>query len=340
MKRRSFVASAFAAGLAARAGGGAVKIAFVGGSHSHAQGKVYVVRRLPDYELVGMWEPDETLRERYRAQGVRPLSLEDILEDPSIDVVAVEGDIPDHAPHARMALEAGKHVHIEKPPALTIEDMRALLRLAASKGRLLQVGYMWRHHPGINAILQAAKKGWLGDVYLVHTVINKSLAPERRATWARFRGGQMFELGCHVIDPLVRLLGRPNRITPYLKKHGDYPDGLADNTLAVFEYSNALGVVMGTALQPNSGRYRSFAVYGTLGTATLRPIEPPALEMDLSKPAGPYPAGPHRVKLPRYERYVQDFAELAAAVRGERSLCVTPAEDLVVQEALLKASGM
>jgi len=337
--RRRFVGAALAAGVAAGAAR-RVRIAFLGGSHSHARGKVEVVSKLPDYELAGMWEPDLALMEGYQARGIKRLSLDDLLEDESVEVIVVESDIPDHAHHARLALEAGKHVHIEKPPALTLEDFRRLLRLAAQKKRLVQVGYMWRYHPGINAIFEAVAKGWLGDVYLVHAVINKSLDPARRPTWARFRGGQMFELGCHVIDPLVRLLGRPNRVTPYLKKHGDYDDNLADNTLAVFEYSKAMGVVMGTALQPNSGRYRTFAVFGANGTATLRPIEPPVLEIDLKRAAGPYPAGPQRVKLPPYERFVDDFIELAAAVRGERTLRVSAAEDLLVQEALLKASGM
>lgn len=62
--------------------------------------------------------------------------------------------------------------------------------------------------------------------------------------------------------------------------------------------------------------------------------------MDLAKAAGPYPKGRHMVDLPPYERYVDDFVELAAAVRGDKPIAVTPQEDLVVQEALIKASGM
>jgi hypothetical protein len=62
--------------------------------------------------------------------------------------------------------------------------------------------------------------------------------------------------------------------------------------------------------------------------------------MDLAKAAGPYPKGPHMVELPEYQRYEDDLVELAAAVRGDRPIAVTQREDLMVQEALIMASGM
>ena len=150
----------------------------------------------------------------------------------------------------------------------------------------------------------------------------------------------MFELGPHVIDPLVRLLGRPNRVSTFLKKHGEFEDTLADNTIAVFEYSGALGLVTGAALADNGSRYRSFEIHGTNGVATLRPIESPQLVFDLVEPAGDFPKGPHNVPLPPYKRYVDDMAALAAAVRGEEPLHVSFDEDIIVQEALIAASGM
>ena len=69
-------------------------------------------------------------------------------------------------------------------------------------------------------------------------------------------------------------------------------------------------------------------------------IEPPALQIDLVEPAGPYRKGVQTVSLPSYKRFEVDFAELAAAVRGERKLNVTLDEEVAVQETLLKACGM
>jgi predicted dehydrogenase len=181
--------------------------------------------------------------------------------------------------------------------------------------------------------------------------MNTWIAPDRRPEWAEFKGGALFELGCHLIDPIVRLLGRPKTVTPFLKqngkavapflkKHGDFADDLADNTVAVFDFGNALGIVSNNTLQPNASPHRSLEILGTNGTAVLKPIEPPALQIDLAEAAGPYTAGSKSVSLPPYRRYVGDFADLAAAVRGERSLYVSLDEELAVQESLMRACEM
>ena len=64
------------------------------------------------------------------------------------------------------------------------------------------------------------------------------------------------------------------------------------------------------------------------------------MTLDLVKAAGPYPKGAQKVPLPAYQRYLGDFAELAAAVRGERPLRVSIDEELLVAETVLRASDM
>ena len=341
MHRRSFLAAGLAVPLAARAAGAeSVRIAFLGASHSHGGGKIRVCQSSADFEIVGLWDADPRVRAEYKGQGIPIVRPKAMLEDDSIDVIAVEGPVADHASEGLRVVRAGKHLHLEKPPALDVESLRDILNVARSKGLVVQQGYMWRYHPGINRILEAARSGWLGDIHLVHATMHKTLGADARPAWAQFRGGHMFELSPHVIDPLVRLLGRPNRVTPFLKKHGEFDDTMADNTAAVFEYSGALGIVVGASLAGNGSRYRSFEVHGTNGVATLRPIEDPQLSFNLVEAAGPYPKGSHKVKLPPYERYVDDMAALAAAVRGEKPIHVSFDEDIVVQEAVIAASGM
>jgi predicted dehydrogenase len=149
----------------------------------------------------------------------------------------------------------------------------------------------------------------------------------------------MFELGCHMIDQLVRLMGAPQKVSTALRTHGQ-PDRLADNTVAVFEFPKALGIVHVNLLHPGAGAHRAFEVVGSNGTIKLWPIEPPTLVVELAKAAGPYKKGPQTVALPAYERYVPEFADLADAVRAGRPLEVTPEEDARVQEWLLKACEM
>ena len=346
MKRRTFLQAALAAPASAMAagacaaepptlGGARLRIGFLGMAHSHAAAKLQVVRESADWELVGVCEEDESVRRRYVAGGVDAVWLERLLEQSQ--VIAVESNVEDHARHAKIALEAGKHIHLEKPPADTLEAFRDLVALAREKNLLVQMGYMWRHHPAINAALDAARKGWLGEVYLVRGVINTHIGPERRPQWGRFRGGTLFELGCHLIDPLVRLLGRPASVTATLKTHGPHQDRLADNTVAVFEFARALGIVSSTTLQPGAPRHRCFEILGANGTAVVRPIEPAELNVDLAKAAGPYRAGVQAVSLPPYRRYVGEFAELADAVRRGAPLAITPEQDLLVHETLMRA---
>ncbi len=340
MNRRMFLFSTLSAPLTLGADEARIKVAFLGGSHSHAQEKVKVVQGSPRYELAGLWEEDPKLRAQYQNAGVPVKSMQEILKDPSIRVIAVESAVQDHAAHARMVLEAGKHVHVEKPPADNLDSFRSLVALAERKRLLMQMGYMWRFNPAINTAVEAARKGWLGKIYLVRGMMNTLIAGERRPEWALLQGGQMFEQGSHLIDPMVRLMGAPEKVTPFLKKHGQFEDKLKDNTVAVFEWAGALGILTSSTLQPGAGSYRSLEILGTNGTATVRPIEPPTLQVDLAQGAGPYRAKSQTVSLAPYRRYVGDFEELSEAIRLQKPLSITPQEDLLVHETLMRACLM
>jgi predicted dehydrogenase len=150
----------------------------------------------------------------------------------------------------------------------------------------------------------------------------------------------LFELGSHLIDPVVRLLGRPGKVTSFLKNHGGPNDALADNTVAVFEYPKTLAIVSSATLQSGAGAHRFFEVQGTNGTALVKPIEPPKLQIDLANAAGPYAKGIQNVPMPEYKRYAPELAELARCARSGQPLSVTPEEDLLVQETLMRACEM
>jgi predicted dehydrogenase len=338
LKRREFLFLAGAA--AARAAEGPIGVGVLGAVHSHAADKLRILRESPDWRLLGVCEDDAGVAARLREDGVPMLSRQALRAHSEIKVIVVESAVRDHARDARDALGAGKHVHLEKPPAVNLRDLLELVELARKSELLFQVGYMWRYHPGICRAMEAARAGWLGDVYLVKAHIGNQLAVGRRSEWAEFRGGVMFELGCHLIDPMVRLLGPPVRVTPFLRRDGAFPDTLNDNTCAVLEWSRALGVVTASTLQVNAQRHRALEIHGTNGCAVVNPLEPARLTIELGKPAGPYAAGAQTIPLPAYRRYEDDFRELAAAVRGQARLRVTLEEEIQVHRALLAAGGM
>ncbi len=336
IERRTFLAAALGAPLQQQ--GAKIRVAFLGASHPHGPVKLQLVREHPAFDLAGVSETDPEHRARQTQAGVPQLSRRQILEDRSIQAILVESRVKDHSADAADALAAGKHVHAEKPPSHDLAGLRRQVEIARRKELHLQQGYMWRHHPGINAALEAARRGWLGEVHFVRGTINTLIAPAERLELARFAGGQMFELGCHLIDPLVRLLGPPTKVTPALKKLG--MDGLADDTVAMFEFPRALATIQTSSLDPGAGRYRAFEILGDNGIAVVRPIEPPVLQIDLAKAAGPYRAGLQTVEMPPYRRYVADLAEFAHAIRTGKPLPIPLEQELAVQQALLAASAM
>lgn len=336
MNRREFLVAWAAAAQPSRR----VRAAFLGLGHSHAPEKLRLVMASPDYEFLGAWEDNAQVRSSYAKQDVRWLEKRQILADPKVEVVFVESDVPRHESLALEAAQAGKHLHIEKPPADNIRGFRAIVDAARRKNLHVQTGYMWRHNPAIVRAIEAAKAGWLGDVYMIHARMNTLIGADRRPEWDLFSGGQMFEQGAHLIDMVVRTLGRPQRITPFLRHDGAFTDKLKDNTAAVLEFPRAMAVITSSVLQPNANAHRALEIMGSKGTAVVRPIEPPSLEIDLAEAAGPYQKGRQKVNLPPYARYVGDIAELARAIRGEAKMSVSLDEELAVQEVLITASQM
>ncbi|MCU0960872.1 MAG: Gfo/Idh/MocA family oxidoreductase [Pirellulaceae bacterium] len=194
MDRRTFVCgvASFALGTGARvrAEGAAsaassrsrLRIGFLGAAYSHAAPKLALLRDHRDFELVGAWDDDPQVRDRLSAQGIPTLSQDEVLS--RSEVIAVESVVRAHARYARIALAAGKHVHLEKPPSVALAEFREVVQLARDKRLVLQGGYQYRHHPGLNAVMEAVREGWLGDIFMVRATMNNQLAVERRAEWA------------------------------------------------------------------------------------------------------------------------------------------------------------
>jgi predicted dehydrogenase len=343
LNRRDFIAAtATALAMSGLARGAEparrIPIGFLGVSYSHGPDKLRLTQKSPDWDLVGVCDDSAAGRQVVDRLGIKRLSQAELFQ--RAEVVAVESDIRDHAAHALLALRAGKHVHLEKPAAATLTELQALITEARERKRLLQTGFMWRFNPGFRVLFEAVRRGWLGEVIQVRAFMGNNLAAARRPEWAEFKGGSMFEQGSHLVDAVVRLLGRPNSVTPFLRRHGQFADALNDNNVAVLQFERATAVISNTALQAAASPQRSFEVTGTNGSALLQPIEPPTLVVDLAQAAGPYQRGPQSVPLPAYERYAADFRELAATVRGEASLSVSLDEELLVGETILRACGM
>jgi predicted dehydrogenase len=320
----------------------ALGIAMLGSTHAHAAGKMEVLQASSAWRVIGAHEPDPAAREAQQANpafaGITWLTREELLSHPEVVAVAVEGDVAENLGLGRAVIGAGKHLHLEKPAGVDLEGPAELFVQAQHAGLIIQLGYMFRYNPAFRFVLEARDKGWLGDIFFVRGRMSTGLGLDRRPPMARFAGGMMFELGCHLLDFVVRLLGAPAAVQGFLRHDLPVADGLADNTLAVFSYAQAMAVLETAAMESDPFPVRRLEVYGTEGSVVIQPLEPPALRASFRRPPPGHPSGWHDVPIPPCQRYVGDFEELAACLRVSRSLPYTGEHDLAVQRALMEAS--
>lgn len=320
-----------------------IKVAQIGTGHAHAS-KLGVYRKSDDYEVVGIAEPNDKLRAKAEQQALYKdlpwLTTEQLLNVPGLQVVLVETEVRDSLATAKLAIDAGKHVHLDKPAGESLPKYRELLAAAEKQKLLVQMGYMFRYSPVVLLMKKFLAAGWLGDLFEVHTVMSKVVGDSERTNLAQYPGGIMFELGCHVIDLVIGTLGKPDRVASVARHVSPRADKLLDNMLAVLEYKNAIATVKSAAVEVDGGRRRHFVVCGQRGTFHIQPLDAPNVTYTLDRDCGEYAKGTHEVKFGNYPRYVGDAQDMAAVIRGEKECDYSYAHDLAVQETVLRASGV
>jgi len=321
-----------------------IKIGQIGTAHAHAGGKIQSLLRSDDFEVIGVVEPDPERRrsaeQNSAYQGVQWMTEEQLLNVDGLQAVAVETEVKDLLDTGERAIAAGMHIHLDKPAGENLPQFKRLLDSATRKHLTVQMGYMYRYNPGFEFIFKAVRDGWLGDIFSLHTVMSKTMSLEARKKLIQYRGGTMFELGCHIIDAALIVMGKPEKVTPYNRHSARYDDGVLDNQLAVLEYPRATVTVRSALMEVDGFKRRQFVVSGDGGTADLRPLEPPELKVAFSRPRGPYQKGYQNVPVENLPRYDADFVDLAKVIRREKEFAFKPEHDLAVQETILLASSL
>lgn len=169
----------------------------------------------PHFELTAVTERSKELsREKYPdACIVR--SFEELIGLEGLDLVVINTPDSTHYEYARRALEAGKHVVVEKPFTTTVAEAEELVALAASRGLTLSVYQNRRWDGDFLTVKEILSKGLLG-----HLVEFESTFPRYRNfikpnTWketGQDGGGLTYNLGAHVIDQAVQLFGMPEAV--------------------------------------------------------------------------------------------------------------------------------
>jgi len=172
------------------------------GTGAWGRNHVRVIAGEPRCELAAIVDPD---REAARRAGelapgaavhAEPSA---IWADASIDAVVIASPAPTHAALARRALEAGKHVLVEKPLAMSVADAAAVAGAAAAAGRSAMVGHLMVFHPAVVRLRELMRSGALGRLHYVHST---------RANLGRIRHDEnaLWSFGPHELSMLDYLL--------------------------------------------------------------------------------------------------------------------------------------
>ena len=330
-----------------------IKIGQIGICHEHASGKIQALRTMPDvYEIVGVVDDRQTTAARFAGDNLEPyegltwMTEEELLATSGLQAVTVETPNMDLVPIALRCMERGLHMHMDKPAGDDMALFERLLDGCREKRLALQLGYMLRTNPTIMLCQQAVREGWLGDVFQVQADMNHNYGGEAYPGYmANFTGGIMFNLGCHLIDLIVSLLGRPERITAFPKATRGVDPEINNNGLAVIEYPHTTVTLRACNLAVDGIKQRRLTVCGTKGTFDLCPLEnydgsPMEATLILAEGNEQYTAGTHIVELEGMtDRYQAQMLEFAQVINGEIEPLYSYDHDRLVHEVILAASG-
>lgn len=329
-----------------------LKLGMLGMWHTHAAGIVRQVAEHPqEFALIGFYDPDPMVMAERKKQW-EPLikncktfdSADRLLGEP-LDGVVVEGRVYENLKLAKMALESGRPVMLEKPAGTNLDEFKKVIDLAQRKHLHLQMIYLFRYMSAILELTRRARKGELGRIYMFRARLPKDIGiyPRYVEELSRYKGGIFFEMAGHVADLMVAILGQPNSVTPFMAHHHkEPPESFVDNGVAVCTFAKALGILEVPALEvaPHSRRVE---VYGTEGACVIPHLGSGHLANKNIQPIEVFHKGEKdwkQLDLEASTLQIADLREFAAVVAGKKQPDFSLEHDVMVQETLLRASGM
>lgn len=298
-----------------------------------------------DVDLAAMSDTDphkaETLSRRFDV----PLVMEpqELIEFDGLDAVVLCTPNSFHERQAISALEAGKHVLVERPLALTAVGAERVLAAAERSGTVLSVGMPHRFRPEVAALRDFVAGGELGTIYAARASWLARSAPPMRSRWRHdpeiAGGGALMDLGIAALDLCLWVLGYPtvSRISCVL----DTENGAEDAATLMAETTDGAALTLEVSNRLFAGEDRYYArVMGTEGSGSLPPLEVytqlGGRPIDVT-PRQPKPRGGENPYTNAYRRLLDDFVRRILG-KAEAELPVEqPALMGVIEAAYLAA---
>jgi len=242
----------------------------------------------PGFQLKSVLQRSKsTAKEHYPEINI-VRTFDNLLKDNSIELIIVNAINETHYPFTKSALEAGKHVVVEKPFTNTVKEGLELIELADKKNLILSVFQNRRWDSDFLTVQQIVKEGILGDVVEFIGSFDRYRNYIQDNTWKEETGpgsGLLYNLGPHLIDQVIVLFGNPNAVSADIRKirKGTRVDDFFDIGL---HYDHLKARVHSSYLVREP--FPRFVIHGTLGSFIKYGLDPQ--EADLK--AGGIPGSP------------------------------------------------
>ncbi len=249
-----------------------VRVGIIGLSASAARSRP--AQELPQTDLTAICDLNEDLLGKVSAElGVERTftDYERLLEQDDVDMVFIATRDADHCPMTIAALEAGKHVLVEKPMAPTVEECKQMLEAEERSGKKLAVNQVLRTNPRFIEAKRMADSGYLGEIFYCEADYVHNISRLIVGGWrgeARHRHTPFIGGGCHMIDLLRWCVGEVEEIFAYGSHKciasEDYP--FDDCNVSVLKFENGACGKFGATYGCQRPSTRNFMLYGTKAT--------------------------------------------------------------------------
>ena len=169
----------------------------------------------PGFNLYAVWERSKNLAEKKYPKIKTFRTLEDMLADNAVELVVVNTPNFTHYDYTKKALEAGKHVIVEKPFTITVEEGNNLIALAKKQNKKLSVYQNRRFDSDYKTIKKVLSENLLGDLVEVEMHFDRfkeELSPKVHKETPGPGSGSLYDLGAHLIDQALQLFGTPDQL--------------------------------------------------------------------------------------------------------------------------------
>ncbi|MEN8118540.1 MAG: Gfo/Idh/MocA family oxidoreductase [Bacteroidota bacterium] len=231
---------------------------------------------LPGFEVTHILERSKNLSKKMFPDAELVRSYEEVLSNSEIELVIVNTPDKFHYEMAKMALEAGKHIVVEKPVTLKSSEAEELVQLAEEKGVVFTV-YQNRRWDGdfrtAQKVVEEAKYGRLIEFESHFDRYRTFIAPDTWKEEGNEYAGVLYNLGSHMVDQAYVLFGKPKAVTAHLKivRKGGVVTDYYDIRL---EYESFSALLKCSYLVKDPGpRYTIHGEYGTFYKSGIDPQE-------------------------------------------------------------------